>query len=82
MLQRQINFKKQLLGQWRRDDGESKKEVNEESMFRELHKLANDGWSIEPHGVTHVRMIIATEPEQRKIEIREDSMIKERHPKL
>lgn len=73
MPRRQIFFKKQLLGKWRRDDGESKKEVNEEAMFRELGKLANDGWHIEPHGETLVRMIIVTEPDRPRVEIRENS---------
>ena len=54
---RTILFKKQALGQWRRDDGESKKHVNEESMFREIQKLINDGWDVKTHGVTHVRLI-------------------------
>lgn len=55
-----IWFKKQRLGKWRRDDGELKKHVNEESMFREIQKLVNDGWSVRPHGVTHTRMIEVT----------------------
>lgn len=59
---RQVFFKKQQLGQWRRDDGESKKHVNEESMFRELGQLANDGWKIDVYGETHVRAAIATSP--------------------
>jgi hypothetical protein len=56
IMERVIWFKKQLLGQWRRDDGESKKQVNEETMFREIEKLVNDGWTVETHGVTHTRM--------------------------
>lgn len=54
---RQIFFKKQMLGKWRRDDGESKKMVNEEAMYREIQKLINDGWKVELHGVTHTRAI-------------------------
>ena len=54
---RQIYFKKQMLGKWRRDDGESKKHVNEEAMHREVQKLINDGWSLETHGIFHVRGI-------------------------
>lgn len=54
---RVIFFKKQLLGKWRRDDGEAKKHVNEESMFREIEKLVNDGWTVSMHGETHTRMI-------------------------
>jgi hypothetical protein len=54
---REIFFKKQILGKWRRDDGESKKLVNEESMHREIQKLINDGWSLECHGVTHLRAV-------------------------
>lgn len=52
-----ITFKKQQLGKWRRDDGELKKHVNEESMFREITKLVDDGWKVKMHGVTHTRMI-------------------------
>lgn len=55
-MERVIWFKKQLLGQWRRDDGEQKKHVNEESMFKEIEKLVNDGWTVETHGATHTRM--------------------------
>lgn len=55
-----IWWKKQRLGQWRRDDGELKKLVNEESMFREVAKLEGDGWKIREYGVTHIRMIEAT----------------------
>ena len=55
-----ILFKKQMLGKWRRDDGEFKKLVNEEAMFREIAKLAGDGWHIIPHGVTHTRMYEVT----------------------
>lgn len=57
---RTIWFKKQLLGKWRRDDGESQKHVNEESMFREVQKLINDGWALESFGITHTRMIKMT----------------------
>ena len=52
-----ITFKKQALGQWRRDDGEAKKHVNEESMFREIGKLIDDGWKLRSYGVTHVREV-------------------------
>ena len=55
-----IFFKKQALGQWRRDDGELKKHVNEEAMFRELETLVKDGWKINLHGVTHLRAVVAT----------------------
>lgn len=54
---REIFFKKQMLGKWRRDDGESKKLVNEEAMHREIQKLINDGWSLECQGVTHLRAV-------------------------
>jgi hypothetical protein len=54
---RQIHFKKQMLGKWRRDDGEAKTLVNEESMFREVATLLNDGWKFELHGVTLLRGI-------------------------
>lgn len=52
-----IWFKKQMLGQWRRDDGESKKHVNEEAMFKEITQLVNDGWFVRPHGITHLRSV-------------------------
>jgi len=61
---RDITFKKQLLGQWRRDDGESKKLVNEESMFREVTKLQHDGWTIRSYGVKLLRMVVAEPPNQ------------------
>jgi hypothetical protein len=54
---REIFFKKQMLGKWRRDDGESKKLVNEEAMHREIQKLINAGWSLECHGITHLRAV-------------------------
>lgn len=63
-MQRQIFFKKQMLGKWRRTDGDGSKHVNEESMFREIEKLVNDGWAVEPHGVTHVRAITLTQNER------------------
>lgn len=53
----EIRFKKQHLGQWRRDDGEATKNVNEESMFRELSKLINDGWKANADAATHIREI-------------------------
>ena len=52
-----IYFKKQALGQWRRDDGESRILVNEERMEREVAKLLKDGWKEVRHGVTFTRMI-------------------------
>ena len=48
-----IFFKKQALGQWRRDDGELKKHVNEEAMFRELETLVKDGWTAVAVPVLH-----------------------------
>lgn len=60
----QIYFKKQALGIWRRDDGESKLQVNEEAMFREIGKLINDGWKVETHGVSHVRGITVSQQER------------------
>lgn len=51
-----IFFKKQMLGQWRRNDGESLKHVSEESMFREMEKLVLDGWQLTRYGETHTRM--------------------------
>lgn len=54
---RTIIFKKQLLGQWRRDDGEFRKTVNDEAMYREITKLVADGWEYKIWGLTHVRMI-------------------------
>jgi hypothetical protein len=55
MNRQEIFFKKQRLGQWRRTDRDGSKYVNEESMFREIQKLANDGWAVVPHEVTHTR---------------------------
>jgi len=57
---RTIYFKKQILGQWRRDDGESKTHVSEDAMFREVGKLINDGWSYELHGITLLRGVTMT----------------------
>ena len=55
---RSITFNKKKLGEWRRDDGELKKSVNEEAMFREIAKLMNDGWIVvKTEGITHVQMI-------------------------
>lgn len=55
---RSITFNKKKLGEWRRDDGELKKSVNEETMFREISKLMNDGWIVvKTEGITHVQMI-------------------------
>jgi hypothetical protein len=54
---RTIIFKKQMLGKWRRDDGEFKKHVSEEAMFREIAKLINDGWRVKLDGVTHIRQV-------------------------
>lgn len=50
-----IYFKRQLLGKWRRDDGESKTHVNEKAMNREIQKLLGDGWHMRTEGVTIVR---------------------------
>ena len=55
-----VQFKKQKLGQWRRDDGETKTDVNEEAMFREIAKLINDGWKAHADGMTHIRSISVT----------------------
>lgn len=57
---RTIWFKRQMLGKWRRDDGEAKTEVSEESMYKEIQKLINDGWSVRPHGQIFTRMIEVT----------------------
>ena len=53
-----ILFQKKLLGNWRRYDGELLKHVNEESMFREIEQLVNDGWALTPlpTGIAHSRM--------------------------
>jgi hypothetical protein len=53
----EIRFKKQHLGQWRRDDGETKTHVNWETMFLEISKLIEDGWKANVDGVTHIRTI-------------------------
>ena len=52
-----IVFKRQMLGKWRRDDGESKTDVNERAMIREIQKLLNDGWHMRTHGKTIIRGI-------------------------
>ena len=52
-----ISFKKQKLGKWRRDDGELKSHVTEETMHREVQKLVKDGWKIQQHGITHLRAL-------------------------
>ena len=56
---RTIWFKKQKLGQWRRNDGESNNPVTEESMYREIGKLKKDGWTVKEYGgySTSVRTI-------------------------
>ena len=55
-----IIFKKQMLGQWRRDDGESIKHVSEETMYKEIKKLVDDGWYVTPHGITINRSVEVT----------------------
>jgi hypothetical protein len=59
MATQEIIFTKKMLGKWCRTDKDGSKQVNEESMFREIQKLANDGWAVVPeeNGVTHVRAI-------------------------
>ena len=53
-----ITYKKMQLGEWRRDDGELKKNVNEEAMFREISKLIDDDWIvIQTSGITHIQMV-------------------------
>lgn len=61
-----IVFKKKVLGKWIRDDNESKKYVNEESMFREITKLIHDGWVVRIYGFTHARKIVLTKPKKRE----------------
>lgn len=53
----EIQFKKQRLGKWRRNDGEATTHVNEKAMFREIAKLLQDGWKANTDGVTHIRSI-------------------------
>lgn len=53
----EIQFKKQHLGLWRRDDGEAKTHVNWETMFLEISNLINDGWKVYVDRVTHIRVI-------------------------
>lgn len=55
-----IWFKRQMRGQWRRDDGKSKTHVSKESMHREIEKLVNDGWTVRPYGTNLTRMIEVT----------------------
>ena len=63
MNKQEIFFEKKVLGQWRRTDKDGSKFVNEESMFREIQKLAGDGWHVQPgeYGVTHIRTITVTQ---------------------
>jgi hypothetical protein len=55
-----ILFKRQLLGKWRRDDGESRVMVNERAMNREIEKLLNDGWHMNVEGKTIIRGVTMT----------------------
>jgi hypothetical protein len=55
-----IYFKRQLLGKWRRDDGESKTHVDERAMNREIQKLLNNGWHMRTEGKTIIRGITMT----------------------
>lgn len=53
-----INYKKKQLGEWRRDDGEAKRDVNEEAMFREIARLIADGWIVvRTDGLTDVQIV-------------------------
>jgi hypothetical protein len=52
---RTIYFKRQILGKWRRDDGESKTHVSERAMQREISKLLGDGWHMRTEGRTIIR---------------------------
>lgn len=54
---RTIYFKRQFLGKWRRDDGESKIHVSERAMTREIQKLLDDGWHMRTEGMTIIRGI-------------------------
>jgi hypothetical protein len=58
---RTIYFKRQLLGQWRRDDGEFKTHVTEKAMHREIQKLLNDGWHMRTEGKTIIRGVTMIE---------------------
>ena len=60
-----IFFKKQQLGMWRRDDGESKTHVSDEAMFEEIQQLVFEGWIMKGHGVTHLRVIEVTKDSPR-----------------
>lgn len=52
---RTIYFKRQMLGKWRRDDGESNRHVSERTMNHEIQKLLNDGWHMRTEGRTITR---------------------------
>ena len=56
-----IMFKRQAEGKWRRDDGESKRLVDGDTMFEEVVTLLDTkGWKLIRHGVTHTRTIEMT----------------------
>jgi hypothetical protein len=61
-----IWFKKQMLGKWRRDDGELKILVTEEEMNDEILKLSRVGCTVKIWGVTHTRMVEVIFPKSRK----------------
>jgi hypothetical protein len=53
-----ITYKKNQLGQWRRDDGEAEKNVTEDAMFREIAKLMTDDWIVvRTEGLTEIQMV-------------------------
>lgn len=54
-----IWYKKQRPGLWRKDNGEDKCHLTEDTMLEELTKLEHNGWRVDTFGITHTRMIRA-----------------------
>jgi hypothetical protein len=53
-----IIFQKMHHGDWLKDDGEVRTNMNEEAMFREIAKLINEGWGpVRTEGLTRIQMI-------------------------
>jgi len=59
-VRRQIFYKKQRFGKWRRDDGKSNVLISKEAMDIEIERLINEGWTVETHGITFLRAVTLT----------------------
>lgn len=55
MIEREIIFKRQMFGQWRRTQGELVTHITDAALEKESEKLLNEGWHMETEGLTHVR---------------------------